>query len=285
MNSHTIETEIEQSSPVVTICICHYNRLSKLKSTIEHLRENTNEEYKLKIFNDGYVDGEIREYLSGLEEDRGATVIYSEKNVGPVAGRKKLLTDIDTPFTMTLDDDMYVDQNWLTNAIDIFQSNENIGLIGYLFSSTTDKSITDTREISVENNVLRLKNRRLTKEDNNSEFTTHTIVDEVPTGAMIFRSEVLNIFEFDPNYKIGFGDIDKTLQLQQSKWGQAICMENQFTHDKKTKQTEYTKGGRYLDLSESYRYFIEKWNIRYPLYQHLKFKYIYNIYGRSRNFI
>jgi GT2 family glycosyltransferase len=270
---------VEQVSPIVTVCICHYNRINKLKHTINSLRENTTEDYRLKIFNDGYINDEIHEYLSNIEQEPHISVTYSEKNVGPVAGRNRLLTNIDTPFVMTLDDDMYVDEDWLSNALDIFNSDKNVGFVGFKFTSTTDESIVDTRSISINDGVISLEHVDLSIEQNNSKRSSYLLVDEVPTGAMIFREEALKDFRFDPNYKIGFGDIDKTLQIRCSNWEQAICLKNNFIHDKKTNSEEYSKGGRYSDIFHSYQYFTQKWGVRYPMREHIKFKYIYKYYG------
>ena len=279
MNNGVNSESAEQFSPIVTVCICHYNRIDKLKHTIKSLRENTVEDFRLKIFNDGYMNNEIEEYLSILEHKPHISVTYSEKNVGPVAGRNSLLTNIDTPFVMTLDDDMYVDENWLSNALDIFNSDKNIGFVGFKFSSTTDKSIVDTRSISIEDGVITLEHIDLSKEPDGNKNSSYLSVDEVPTGAMIFREEALQDFRFDPSYKIGFGDIDKTLQIRRSNWKQAICLKNSFTHDKKTSSEEYSKGGRYSDIFHSYQYFTQKWEVRYPIKKHIKFKYIYKYYG------
>lgn len=284
MNKTSKETKIyydfdtsNYSNDLVTICISHYNRLKKLKKTIKKIYTYTPDVFRIRIFNDGYINQEIDNYLSDIEKKSEVRVIRSEKNIGPVASRYHLLKNIDTPLVLILDDDMYVDKNWLKDGIKVFNIDDDIGIIGFPFKSTTSEDVANTRKIEIRNDVLFTYEKNI---DVCVEDFKYIEVDEVATGAMLIKTPTLQDFQFDCSYKLGFGDIDKTLQILNSSWKQVILQNHCFTHDKHVDSSEYQKSGDYGKISYSYNHFINKWNIRYPFKQHIKFKYLYPIYNR-----
>jgi len=267
----------ELNDDLVTICITHYNRIERLKNTISAIYRNTPNVFKIRIFNDGLLNNEIDKYLAELEQRDEITVIRYSQNIGPVAARNHLLEGIQTPFTLTLDDDMYVDKEWFEDALKIFNENKEIGFVGFPFESTSDEDVANTRNIKITNGIINVEKRN---PNLNSIDSNYIVVDEVATGAMMIRSTAIEDFQFDSSYKIGFGDLDKTLQILNTKWKQVLVTDHCFTHDKKKINSEYQKGGEYINISNSYRHFSEKWGVRYPLKKHIMFKYIYRMYAK-----
>jgi GT2 family glycosyltransferase len=257
----------------ITICILHYNKLDRLKNTVEKIRSNTPNSYKIKILNNGYIDNDISEYLSGIDRRNNIEILYSDNNIGCPPGRNKLLSDINTPFAMTLDDDMYVEEGWLERALSIFEDNPEIGVVGIPYIDPKTDALTGGARLNIKSDVI--CRDELNWENLQNKQKKHVPVEHVPGGTMIFRREVLDDFQWDERYFVGVGDFDKDLQLMESDWEQVMAAEITFYHDI-TEDKEYTKVRRdYDEIRRSYEKFQKKWGYRYPLRDHILFKYFF----------
>lgn len=260
----------------LTICIVHYNKINKLQNTIEHIQENTSCAYMVKILNNGYTDEAIESYLSKISSKKNIEIIFNEENIGCSPGRNKLLNDINTPYVMTLDDDMYVCKGWFEKARSVFRSNPKIGVIGFPFVQNNIYSQSSSRVgggyLSLESSVLSVESINWNQVDDSNEYIS---VDYIPGGSMLMRNEVLSDFEWDSRYKIGFDDLDVSLQLSSSKWDLAMIPDYDFKHDVSSNE-DYQKVRRdYHERRKSYQLFREKWNCRYDLKKHLIFNYLF----------
>src|SRR4030067_3289541 len=118
-------------NPLITVCIVHYRKLPQLKRTVADLLENTRTPIKIKILNQEYLDEAIKSYLSEIEKLENVEVIYGTKNVGCSPGRNILTRNIDTPFILSLDDDIYVNKDWDVPVMELFNKNPKVGAIGF----------------------------------------------------------------------------------------------------------------------------------------------------------
>lgn len=264
-------------SYLLTICIVHFNKLPQLQKTVEHLKKNTNIPYKLKILNNGYEKNGIREYLERLNKEKNVEVIFNSKNVGCSPGRNILMCNINTPFIMSLDDDIYVSKNWDRPVFELFEKNKNVGAIGFSLYRPNGKFwVTGGRYISTNRNILNIKRPSIDPEKNkNLDFVR---VDDISAGAMVYRNEMSNIITWDTGYFIGFDDLEKGLRLKKSKWKCFVSIQSKFIHDKiseKKGHVEYNKSRRdYHAHRRSYLHFIKRNHCRLDLKRHLFYKYV-----------
>jgi len=260
--------------PSITICIVHYNKLDKLRETVSRLQDCTETPFITRILNNGYVDEEISSYLSSLEQRDSFEIIYNDDNVGCPPGRHQLLQDIETEYVMTLDDDMYVQKGWLQEVLHIFDSDQDIGVVGVPYTSSQASNLRGGAEINTQSGVVELE---AIDWDSVSEHRPFIPVDDVPGGTMILRTELLDSFNWDPQYFVGMGDIDKSMQILQTDWKQVMATGIQFEHDTST-DPEYLKTRKdYRERYRSYRKFVSKWGLRYPLRRHLIFNYFFRL--------
>jgi len=92
-------------------------------------------------------------------------------------------------------------------------------------------------------------------------------VDDISSGAMGFRREVRNDFQFDKRYFIGFDDLDEDLQLFDSKWRKVICLRSGVIHDYSTESFSDYYDFRYnwIGINRSYTKFRKSGDLDYPL--------------------
>lgn len=260
--------------PRLTICIVHYNKVEKLRQTVSNLVKHTHEPYHLKVLNNGYEDEEIRSYLSDLEGREATEVQYNEQNVGCSPGRNQLMRDIDTEFVMTLDDDMYVEDGWFETVVEIFESDQNIGVVGIPYSNGGDDQLRGGSHVTVGPNVVDMEQLDWSAISTDDPYVP---VDDVPAGTMVFREELRDEFTWDPQFFIGMDDIDKSLQIMETDWKQVMATGIAFEHYVETDEEYQRVRKDYRERHRSYRKFVSKWGRRYPLRRHLIFNYFFRL--------
>lgn len=257
----------------VTICILHYNKLDRLKNTIDSIDENTTEEYKIKILNNGYINSEISEYLTQLQTREDVKILFSDKNLGCPPGRHRLLSQIETPYVMTLDDDMYVEEGWFSEILRIFESEPSVGVVGVPYISPKTGSLVGGARLEIRSDVVYRKQIDWGDIDTNRQSSIP--VEHVPGGSMIIRNAVLEDFTWDERYFVGLGDYDKDLQLMESDWRQVMATNTSFYHDI-TQDIDYIKVRRdYRERRRSYMKFREKWGYRLAFRDHFMYYYLF----------
>jgi len=100
----------------LTFCILHVNRPIKLKRCVDSIEKNTSTSHKIMILQQVPPDTKTEKYLLKLQNRPNVNVLYSDRNLGCGGGRRVLVEKAETPFIMTLDDDIYVQKNWLDRS-------------------------------------------------------------------------------------------------------------------------------------------------------------------------
>ncbi len=261
----------------VTICIVHYRKLPQLKKTIQSIRKYMKVPYKIKLLNQGYLNKKIFKYLKKQEKKEDINVTLNETNTGCSPGRKQLVKGIETPYILSLDDDMYLTENCMQPVWKFFENNPKVGAIGFsIYDSGGKFSHIGGSNITINDNEVKVEKPDISRNNTDMKFVE---VDNVSAGAMVYRNELKNCFEWDDNYFIGFDDLDKGLQLKLNcNWDVYVSLKSNLIHDKvskKREETEYNKARRdYNKIKESYLHFIQKWGYRLPWKKHIFHKYL-----------
>lgn len=264
------------SSDLITACIVHYRKLHQLKRTVADLLANTYYPIKIKILNQGFIDNDIKTYLEEISRHPKIEVIYNKTNTGCSPGRNQLTKQIDTPFVLILDDDIYVNKDWDKPVIEQFNRDSNTGAVGFVVYRA-DGSFW---HICGRNLGLNEKNKTInpvrppeTPVNCEADFIK---VDDVCAGAIIYRTELH--LDWDDNYFIGFEDLDKALQLVERRIGVYVSMKSKFIHDKVSlavSNKHYNKSRRdYHAYRRSYLHFVQKKGYSYSWPRHFFYKYV-----------
>jgi GT2 family glycosyltransferase len=260
---------------LLTICIVHYRKLPQLKRTIQSIKKGTSAPYKIKILNNGYEKEGIKKYLSNQNNEKNIEVIFNKENIGCSPGRNIVTRDIKTPFIMMLDDDMYVSKNWDKDLFKMFKNKPNVGAIGFsIFKTDGTFWVTGGRNIITNGNVIRIERTNINPKKTRLKFLE---VNDVAAGAMIYRSELSKIINWDPGYFIGFEDLEKGLNLKKNNYRCLVSIQSKFIHDKISVKNEYVKYNDsrrdYHAYRKSYLYFIDRNKYRLDMKRHLFYKY------------
>lgn len=173
---------------------------------------------------------------------------------------------------MTLDDDMYVEQGWLNNILDIFSSNSDIGVIGIPYWE--DNTLQGGAKVTINGNIVRTDP---VKWETISTDQRVIPVEDVPAGTMVFRTELLDSFSLNDRYFVGMDDIDKSLQIMETDWKQVMATHIAFEHNVTTDEDYAQVRKDYRERHRSYRKFVSKWGYRLSLREHIMFNYLFRL--------
>jgi GT2 family glycosyltransferase len=260
--------------PILTIYIVHHNKLEQLKNTINNLRRNTATPFYLKILNNGYIDEKIKNYFEELEKENNTEIIYSQINLGPAGGRAKIVNKIKTPYLMALDDDIYLEKNWDRPILKRFKEDKNVDAIGIIIRNKEYNFWTlYGGKILIRNKKVKIDYPKIKNCEN--KFIK---VDDISSGAIVYRARLKKIIRWDKNFKINFEDLDKGLVLFKKNCNCLISVESKAIHDKvsqKARFREYNLVRRnYHQIRKDYLYFVKKNNLKFDLGRHIFYKYL-----------
>jgi len=265
--------------PIITICILHYNKLPQLKKAICLIKNKTKVSFQIDVLNQQYTNPKIEKYLNKIDKEPNINVTFSRKNLGCPGGRYQQLKNIKTPYVATFDDDIYVENNWLKPVIDFLEKNKEAGAVSYPLyqpNSKLDSVGGKFLDINKKRKTIEINEPNSSILDNGKSFIE---IDDTLGGAMVYKKELLKYFQWDPKYFIGFGDIDKGMQLQlNSKFRYYIYTKPKLIHDKvskdKTKKKYNKKRRDYHQIRKSYLYFNKKWGYRFTQPRDFFYRYV-----------
>jgi GT2 family glycosyltransferase len=242
-------------------------------------RVSLNAIYPIYIGNNGYADGEIGEYLRKLEEKPEFRIWYCDFNLKGTIAKGTLVEWANTEYIFVIDDDIYIQEDTIATALKMFAEDKEIGAISFpLFDPAGKLQSTSGIIIDIKDNVLRTS--KIPYQAGGQ------VVDGLPAGAFFLRKQLRNFFKWDTYYRMGFADLDKSLQIYFSNSGfkQYVSFDSYLVHDKVTQKENpsYLKVRRdYRQIRKSYLYFAEKWGLRLPMIEHVLVKYGYAIPSRK----
>ncbi len=112
---------------IPVISILALNNLDLTRQCIESIFENTEDDYRICVFNQGSDDG-TREYLDGLGDRIDA--VHSPKNVGFVVGNNKVMERYPECDIVLLNNDTVVKRGWLNALRECAYSDPAVGIVG-----------------------------------------------------------------------------------------------------------------------------------------------------------
>jgi GT2 family glycosyltransferase len=263
----------ELSGLEIAFCIVTFKKTPWLIRSLLSIRKYCPTSYKIHILSQGPPDKQLSEFLTHTGDGEIDLVTLSS-NVGCGPGRALLAPRVSSPFTMMLDDDMYLTRRSIVHALRVFERNERIGAV-----SMPQYDLQD-RMLSVGGYRLVIRNGVITRRLPELDFRADWIeVEHVDGGAMLYRTEMNRDFSWDNRFVGSMDDLDKSLQVMRgSRWKQAIVRKGRLIHDRSWVRVnpayEKTRFNG-LAMCRSYRLFRRKWGLRFPLRSHFLYEIAY----------
>ena len=123
---------------VAHLMMVTYNRVELTKQTLDCLSENTHFPHDYVIIDNGSSDNTIsflKEYFADIKNKafKGFTIIENKINKGIAVGRNQALkcaAGLPGDWFVTIDNDVWVPNNWLTQCVDILLKNKSYAGLG-----------------------------------------------------------------------------------------------------------------------------------------------------------
>lgn len=127
---------------LASIMMVTYNRIELTKQTIENILQVTRYPFELIIVDNHSTDNTLKYIFDTLgdaihnhEFFKSFKVQKNDKNLGIAWGRNQALQMAEGNWLATLDNDVLLPHDWLSNCIDILNSNPKYGMIGVNFEN------------------------------------------------------------------------------------------------------------------------------------------------------
>jgi GT2 family glycosyltransferase len=259
----------------LTICIVHYRRLPQLKKAVRCLKDNTFNDFNLKILNNGYLDNDIKEYLDSLCEDENIEVVYSADNLGPGGGRNVLISDIKTPFVVTMDDDVYMTtQGWDVPLIDIMERDSDVGAVGLpLYDQDGRFMCLGANKVNIAKRVIKFSPYMILPDDYSDDFLE---VDSL-SCVIVYRHEINDHIKVDSMCQIN-DDWERSVALKRMGRRCLVYMRGKAVHERASVNRDfanYNKSRRdYRKIRQDYLLLVEKSGLRLDILRHCFYKYV-----------
>lgn len=234
-------TKTDKSSPIVSIVVPTYNRLSRLKNCIAKVTENVAVDHELIIVDGGSSDGS-REFLATQNRVRP---ILEDRREGAVRGFNKGFKAARGRYVMWLNDDAYPIPGSVESAIAMIERHDDIGMVAFYHEWDRKRNVLDT--VSRDGKMFHLNNVR------GYPYANFGLIRRDLLEQIGFADGRYYFFAFDP---------DLSLKVQIDAGLKVIgCRDALICHE------EYHDERKLEDLSigeEDNRKLFAKWNLPEP---------------------
>ncbi|MBD2346054.1 glycosyltransferase family 2 protein [Anabaena subtropica] len=114
---NTIKPNTDTKEPNVTIVVVPRERFSYAQKSLESIYEYTTCPFKL-VYVDGGSPTKIRRYLEAQSQAKGFKLIRTEEYLSPNLARNIGVSQVDTEYTVFVDNDVIVSPQWLEKLLE-----------------------------------------------------------------------------------------------------------------------------------------------------------------------
>jgi hypothetical protein len=130
-----------QRFPSIDIVVCVHNALEDVILCLNSIIENTPQDHKLYIVNDGSEE-ETTRYLRAFKSDHPATVLLENEQAGGYTkAANKGMRECHCEYVVCLNSDTIVPRLWLNNIVECAESDPSIGIVGPLSNAASWQSV------------------------------------------------------------------------------------------------------------------------------------------------
>lgn len=254
----TLEQELKEVYPLVSIILVTYNNLHYTKQCMESLIKKTAyPNYEIIIVDNDSKD-ETPHYLKELEkEQKVVKVILNDTNSGFAGGNNIGIRASQGEYVILLNNDTLVTRGWVTSLIKHLDK-DKIGMVGPVTNSIGNESQINIGYSNVED-MDRFA----------IEYTTlhhNEIYQDIKILAMfcvaIKRKLMDEIGLLDENYKVGMFEDDDYSMAVTKKGYEVVCVEDTFIHHFGSVSFKKIEDKKYQEIFNANKdYFEQKWNV------------------------
>lgn len=196
-------------NPLVSIIIVNYNGAKYLKDCLTSIFHNNYSNFEIIIADNASTDNSLslikKSFTSKLSKIKFVTL---KKNYGPAKARNEGVKKSKGQYLAFLDNDTEVDQNWIKNAIKLFQTNPKIGAIQSKLLLLNQKNKIDYVGERLGSQGFLKSIANYGEIDHHQYDDTKYILAAKSAGMFVKKNAFLKVGQFDPDYFIFMEETD-----------------------------------------------------------------------------
>lgn len=215
----------------ILIVIVNYNGVYLLKKNLKSVENTQYKDFDIVVVDNNSIDDSVK-YLR--KEFPTVKIVESNENLG--FGRGNNLGVLSYPnydAYLFLNNDVSVPKDFLTELVNILESDKQIGVVGpkILYSAKKDgKYIINSAGMDVSKHLMGYD--RYNKQENNPKYNIVEEVDAIMGGAFLVRREIFEKTKgFDPDMFLYYEDIDLSLRIKDLGYKLYYCGSSYVYHD------------------------------------------------------
>jgi len=214
-----------RDSAYVSILIVAYNRLDKTKRCVESIIEYTeNINYELILIDNGSSDGTF-EYFKSINYNN-KKIIKITKNLQFAYGISVGTKYCTGKYIAFLNNDMIVTENWLSNILKCFESDERIGLV-----CTMSSNISNFQQVQFTYENHEEMKKKAANFNISDPKKWHERLRLITAGS-VYKAECIHICgNFDYGFYHDFADDDLTFHIRRAGYKTVLCKDTFVCHD------------------------------------------------------
>lgn len=211
--------------PICSIAVTGYNRLGKTKYCVECILKYTRDiDYELILIDNGSDDGTLEFFQSVQHPNK--KIIRVTQNKGIFLSFRYLVNIFEGKYLVSISNDVYVTQNWLTNLLKCYQSDPQIGFIAPVSSNVSNLQEVDLSFSGFDD--MQQKAAVFNQSDPGKWEERLRLI----TVMGIFSREILdNVGITDTAYLHDFGEDDFCVRMRRMGYKLFLCRDTWICHD------------------------------------------------------
>ncbi len=190
--------------PTVSIIIATYNGFSYIDTCLQSVNKNSYPQKQIIVVDNGSTDNTVAKLK---DKYPNITIIALRNNRGPAAARNEGIKKATGEFILFLDNDTQIESHTIQEAVRIFNTDENIGIIQCKLIFAHDPSLLDCTGEYLGNWGFLVHRTEVGQKDDNAAIPERIFAAK--SAGMCIRRKILDeISGFDPDYFIYLEETD-----------------------------------------------------------------------------
>lgn len=270
----------------ILIVILNYNGLALLEKNLKSVVNTSYKDFNVVVVDNGSSDNTSVEYLKNKFPT--VKIVKSDENLGFARGANLgVSTYPNYDAYLFLNNDVSVNNDWLTKMVDVLSSDKNIGAVGpkVLYSKLRDgKYIINSAGVDVNKHYMAYD--RYDGEEDSDRYNVVEEVDALIGGAFLVKREVFEkVKGFNPKMFFYYEDVDISLRIKDLGYKLYYCGTSTVYHDhmassrklwSKTKMNIMSMKNRFISIGSRLGFLVALTETMWYLFNWLIWKIIYS---------
>ena len=241
------------SAPQVSILISVYGELACTRKCLERLERTLRGrvEYEVLIVNDASKDG-TADFLDGLRKPY--RIFHNRENQGFARNNNRIAGEAKGDYLCFLNNDVFVDGDWLVPMLAVFESKEKVGMVGNVQRLAGSRRFDHMGVVFAPQGNPRHYGQGFWHRPYKGEVREWSAV--TAACCLAKREVFLELGGYDEAYLNGCEDVDLCLRMTEAGLAHFVV------HDSVVEHVKGASEGRKLKNEENARMLQEKWGVR-----------------------